>query len=97
VQVGQGKVLELSSEATKAIGVAVISQGAEDGAAAARHAAEEARMLQLLAERAAMLERAKVKTSLALTSACHCRPCRLDQDPLHTSASKAVLNMMDVP
>lgn len=63
LQVGEDKVKELAEEAAAAIAgdVAAGSQQLDaDGAASARHAAEEARMLQLLAERAAMLEQAKV-------------------------------------
>lgn len=63
LQVGEGKVQELAAEAAEAVGAAIGggSLPADDNAAAARHAAEEARMLQLLAERAAMLEQAKVE------------------------------------
>ena len=64
LQVGQGKVQELAAQAGTAAGLAAASQGADDGAAESRHAAEEARMLQLLAERAAILEQAKVRQPL---------------------------------
>jgi hypothetical protein len=63
-QVGQGKVQELAAQAGAVAGLAAASQGADDGAAESRHAAEEARMLQLLAERAAILEQAKVRQPL---------------------------------
>lgn len=62
-EVGEDKVKELADEAAAAIaGDAAVGsqQVAADGEAAARHAAEEARMLQLLAERAVMLEQAKL-------------------------------------
>lgn len=60
VKVGQGKVQELAAQAGTVAGVTAASQGVDAVAAESRHAAEEARMLQLLAERAAMLEQAKV-------------------------------------
>jgi hypothetical protein len=63
LQVGQGKVQEMAAQAVTAVGAAATSQGADDGAATARHAAEEARMLQLLAERAATLDEAMVWSS----------------------------------
>ena len=51
----------LAAEAAQAAPPTPGSSAAVDaGAAAARHALEEARMLQLLAERAVLLEKAKV-------------------------------------
>jgi hypothetical protein len=97
LQVGQGKVQEMAAQATTTVGAAAPGRGAEDGATTARHAAEEARMLQLLAERAAMLEQAKVrKLTLYFFAAtvpvgwmwqhvrCHLQmPCSPELPPVH--------------
>lgn len=64
VQVGEGKVKELAAEAAQAttpLGDEA-AKSSQEAATAARHALEEARMLQLLSQRAAMLEAAKVRT-----------------------------------
>jgi len=64
VQVGEGKVKELAAEAAQATAPLgdEAAKSSQEAATAARHALEEARMLQLLSQRAAMLEAAKVRT-----------------------------------